>query len=267
MEIVTDFILGSSKITADGDYSHLEIKRHLLLGRKAMSNLDSLLKSRDITLPTKVHLVKAMVFSVVMYGCEKWTIKKAEHWRIDVFELWCLRRLLRVLWTMKRSHLSFLNKISPEYSFSFSWNSNTLTTWCKEPTHWKRPWCWERLKEGGEGGNRGWDGWMASLTQWTWVWASSRSWWWTGKPVMLKFMGLQRVRHDWATELNWWISGWCIFKCHLCLDFPGGSDSKASVYNAGDLDSIPGSGRSPGEGNGNPLQYYCLENPMDIGDW
>ena len=195
MERVTDFILGSSKITADGDCSRLEIKRHLLLGRKAMTNLDSLLKSRDITLPTKVHLVKAMVFSVVMYGCEKWTIKKAEHWRIDVFEPWCLRRLLRVLWTMRRSNLSFLNEISPEYSFSFSWNSNTLTTWCKEPTHWKIPWCWERLKEGGEGGNRGWDGWMASLTQWTWVWASSRSWWWTGKPVMLKFMGF-----DW-TEL------------------------------------------------------------------
>jgi len=153
---VTDFILGSSKITADGDCSRLEIKRHLLLGRKAMTNLDSLLKSRDITLPTKVHLVKAMVFSVVMYGCEKWTIKKAEHWRIDVFEPWCLRRLLRVLWTMRRSNLSFLNEISPEYPFSFSWNSNTLTTWCKEPTHWKIPWCWERLKEGGEGGNMRW---------------------------------------------------------------------------------------------------------------
>ena len=95
VETVADFILGGSKITADGDFSH-EIKRHLLLGRKAMTNLESILKSRDITLPTKVHLVKAMVFSVVMYGCESWTMKKAEHQRIDAFELWCWRRLLRV---------------------------------------------------------------------------------------------------------------------------------------------------------------------------
>ena len=105
---------GGSKITADGDCSH-EIKRCLVLGRKAMSNLDSILKSRDITLPTKVHLVKAMVFSVVMYGCESWTIKKAEHWRIDAFELWCWSKLLRVPWTAKRSNQSILKEISPEY--------------------------------------------------------------------------------------------------------------------------------------------------------
>ena len=115
METVRDFIFGGSKITADGDCSH-EIKRHLLLGRKAMTNLESTLRSRDITLPTKVCLVKAMVFPVVMYGCESWTIKRTEHWRIDAFELWCCRRLLRVPWTARRSNQSILKAISPEYS-------------------------------------------------------------------------------------------------------------------------------------------------------
>ena len=115
METVSDFILWGSKITADGDCSH-EIKRHLLLGRKVMTNLDSILKSRDITLPTKVHLVKAMDFPVVMYECESWTIKKAERRRIDAFELWCWRRLLRVHWTARRYNQSKLKEISPEYS-------------------------------------------------------------------------------------------------------------------------------------------------------
>ena len=115
METVTDFIFLGSKITADGDCSH-EIKRHLLLGRKAMINLDSILKSRDITLLTKVHLVKAMVFPGVMYAYESWTIKKAERQRIDAFELWCWRRLLRVPWTTRRSNQSILKEISPEYS-------------------------------------------------------------------------------------------------------------------------------------------------------
>ena len=115
METVTDFILGGSKITADGDYSH-EIKRRLLLGRKVMANLDSIFKSRDITLPTKVRLVKSMVFPMVMYGCESWTIKKVEHWRIDGFELSCWKRLLRVPWTARRSSQSILKEISPEYS-------------------------------------------------------------------------------------------------------------------------------------------------------
>ena len=114
VETVARFIFSGSKITADGDCSH-EIKRSLLLGRKVMTSLDSVLKSRDITLPTKFHLAKAMVFPVVMYGCESWTIKKAEHWRIDVFELWCWRRLLRVPWTARRSNLSIL-EISPECS-------------------------------------------------------------------------------------------------------------------------------------------------------
>ena len=115
METVRDFILGGSKITTDGDCSH-EIKRLLLLGRKVMTNLDSILKSRDITLPTKVHLLKAMIFSIIMYGCEIWTIKKAEHQRIDAFELWCWRRLLRVLWNARRSNQSILKEMSPEYS-------------------------------------------------------------------------------------------------------------------------------------------------------
>ena len=115
MEAVTDFIFLGSKITADGDCSH-EIKRHLLLGRKAMTNLDSILKSKDITLLTKVHIVKAMVFPAAMYGFENWTIKKAEHRRIDAFELWCWRRLWRVPWTARRSNQSILKEISPEYS-------------------------------------------------------------------------------------------------------------------------------------------------------
>ena len=179
MEIVRDFIFLGSKITADGDYSH-EIKRHLLLGRKARTNLDSILKSRDITLLTKVHLVKAVVFPLVMSGCESGAIKKAEHWRIDAFELWCWRRLLRVPWTARRSNQSILKEISPEYSLEglmLKVNSNPLATWCKELTHLKRPRCWERLRAGGEGDDRGWDGWMASPTQWTWVWIDFRCWW------------------------------------------------------------------------------------------
>ena len=115
VETVSDFIFWGSKIIADGDCSH-EIKRHLLLGRKVMTNLDSILKSRDITWPTKVCLVKDMVFPVVMYACESWTIKKAEHIRIDAFELWCWRRLLRLSWTERRSNQSILKQISPEYS-------------------------------------------------------------------------------------------------------------------------------------------------------
>ena len=115
METVTDFILGGSKITADGDCSH-EIKRHLLLRRKAMTNLDSILKNRNITLPVEVHIVKAMVFPLVLYGYENWTVKKAKCQRTDAFELWCWRRLLRVLWTTRRSNQSILKEISPEYS-------------------------------------------------------------------------------------------------------------------------------------------------------
>ena len=135
-----------------------------------------------------------------------WTIKKAECWSIDAFQLWCWRRLLRVPWTARRAYQSILREISPEYSLEdwyWSWNSNTLANWCKELTHWKRTWCWERLRAGGEGDDRGWDGWMASPTRWTWLWVNSGSWWWTGRPGVLRFMGSQRVGHDWATELNW----------------------------------------------------------------
>ena len=145
-----------------------------------------------------------MVFPVVMYGCESWTIKKAECRRIDAFELWCWRRLLRVPWTERRSNKSILKEIHPECSLEgcWSWNSNTLATWCEELTHLKRPWCWERLKARGEGDDRGWDGWMASPTQQTWIRVNSGSWWWTGMPGVLQSMGLQRVRHNWVTELN-----------------------------------------------------------------
>ena len=141
-----------------------------------------------------------------MYGCESWTIKKAEHWRIDAFELWCWRRFLRVPWTERRSNQSILKEISPEYSLEdwfWRWNSNTLATWCEELIHLKRPWCWERLKAGGEGDGRGWDGWMASPTRWTQVWVSSGSWWWPGKPGVLQSMEWQSWTQlsDW-TELN-----------------------------------------------------------------
>ena len=150
VEAVTDFIFLGSKITADGDYSH-EIKRHLVLGRKIMINLDSILKSRDITLPTKVHLVKLWFFPIVIYWCESWTIKNAECQRINAFKLLCWRRLLRVPWTERRSNQSILKEINSEYSFKgLLLDSNTLATWCEEPTHWKRPWCWERVKAKGE---------------------------------------------------------------------------------------------------------------------
>ena len=204
VETVADFIFLGSKITADGDCSH-EIKRCLLLGTKVMANLDSILESRDITLSTKVHPVKAMVFPVVIYGCESWAVKKAECRRIDAFELWCWRRLLRVPWTARRLTSPFWKRsvLGVHWKDWFwSWNSNTLATSCEELTLWKRPCCWEGLGAGGEGDDRGWDGWMASPTRWTWVWVNSGSWWWTGRPGVLWFMGLQRVGHDWAAELN-----------------------------------------------------------------
>ena len=140
VETVADFILGGSKITADDDCNH-EIKRHLLLGRKVMTNLDCILKSRDVTLPTKVCLVKAMVFPVAMYGCESWTVKKAECRRIDAFELWCWRRLLRVPWTARRSNQSILKEISPGISLEgmmLKRKLQYLATSCEELSHWKR---------------------------------------------------------------------------------------------------------------------------------
>ena len=152
---------------------------------------------------TKVHLVKVMVFPVVMYGCESWTIKKAECQRIDAFELWCWRRLLRVPWTARRSNQSMVKEISPEYSLEgLMLKLQYFGHLMQRTDSLKRHWCWERLKAGGEGDDRGWDGWMASLTLWIWVWASSRSWWWTGKFGVLQFMGPQRVRRYWLTELT-----------------------------------------------------------------
>ena len=202
---VTDFIFLGSQITAVGDCSH-EFKRCLLIGRKAMTNLDSILKSRDIILPTKVHLVKAMVYPVVMHGCESWTIKKANCQIIDASELWGWRGLLRVSWNSRISSQFILKEISPGVHWKdwcWSWNSNTLAIWLEELTHWKRPWCLERLRAAGEGDDRGWDGWMASPTWWAWVWVDSWSWWWTGRPGMLRFLGSRKVAHDWVTELNW----------------------------------------------------------------
>ena len=153
VETVADFIFLGSKITADGDWSH-EIKRRLLLGRKVMTSLDSILKSREITLPTKVHLFKAMVFPVVMYGHETWTLKKAERQKIDAFELWCWRRLLRVPFTKRRSSQSIQRRsvLGVHWKdWCWSWNSNTFATWCEELTHLKRRWCsrdWEQEEKG-----------------------------------------------------------------------------------------------------------------------
>ena len=204
METVTDFISLASKIAADGDCSH-EIKRCLLLGRKATTNLDSILKSRDI-LPTKVCLVKALVFPVVMYGCESWTIKKAEQWRIVAFELWCWRRLLRVPWTARRANQSILKQSNPEYSregLMLKLKLQYIGHLMRRADSLEKTLTLGKTEAGGEGDDRGWDGWMASLTQWIWVWVNSGNCRWTGRPGVLQFMGSQGVRHNWASELNW----------------------------------------------------------------
>ena len=185
------------KITADGDCSH-ETKRCLLLGRKAMTNLDCILKSRDITLPTKVHLVKVMVFPVVMYGCESWTIKKAECQRNNAFELWCWRRLFRVPWNVRRSNQSILKKISPEYSLEGLMLKLKLQYFGH--LMWRTDSLEKTLMLGKiEGGRRrGWkrmrwlDGIIDSMTR---VWVSYGSWWWTGKSGKLQSIRSQRVRH------------------------------------------------------------------------
>ena len=171
-----------------------------------MINLDSILKSRDITLPTKVCLVKGMVFSVVMYGCESWTIKTAECWRIDAFELWYWRRLLRAPWTVRISNQSILKEIRPEYSLEGLMLKLKLQYFgylMQRTDSLEKSLMLGKIEGRRIRWLRGWDGWMASPTQWTWVWVNSRSWQWTGRPGVLHFMGSQRVGHNWATELNW----------------------------------------------------------------
>ena len=195
-------ILGGSKITADGDFSH-EIKRHWLLGRNIMTNLDSILKSWDITLPAKVHLVKAMVFPVVMYGCESWTIKKTEHQRIDDFDLWCWRRLLRVPWAARRSNQSILKEISPECSLEGLMMKMKLQYFGH--LMWRADSFEKTLMLGKIAGRRrrGWQRmrWLDSITDsMDMSLVNSRSWRWTGRPGTLR---PKRVRHNWATELNW----------------------------------------------------------------
>ena len=154
----------------------------------------------------KVHLVKAMVFPVVMYRCESWTINKAECQRIDAFELWCWRRLLRVPWTARRPNQSILKKINPEYSLEGLMLKLKLQYFdhlMRRADSLEKTLMLGKIEGRRRRGNRGWDGWMVSPTQWTWVWVNSRSWWWTGKPGVLQSMESQRVGHNWATELNW----------------------------------------------------------------
>ena len=195
MEILTDYFFWSPKslemVTAAS-----EIKRCLLLGRKAMTNLDSILKSRDITLPTKVHLVKALVFPVVMYGCESWTVKKADHQRIDAFELWCWRRLLRVPWTARRFNQSILKEISPEYSLEGLILKLKLQYWghLMQRTDSLKKTLMLGKTEGRRRRRQQRMRWLDGITDSrTWVWASSGRWWWTGKTNLLQSMGLRRI--------------------------------------------------------------------------
>ena len=205
VETVSDFIFLGSKITADDDCSR-EIKRCLLLGRKVMISLASIFKSRNITLPTEVRLVKAMVFPVVMYGCESCTVKKAEHWRIDAFELWCGKRLLRIPWTSRRPNQSILKVISP--GCSLEGVMLKLKLWYFGHLMRRADSLEKTLMLGGIVGRRRrgttemrW--WKASPTWWTWVWVNPGSWWWTGRPGMPQSIESQRVGHNWRTELNW----------------------------------------------------------------
>ena len=201
VEVVTDFLFLGSKITVAGDCRH-EIRRQLLLGRKAMTHLDTVLKSRDITLSTKVHILKAMVFPAVMNCCQSWIVKKAEHQRIDAFKLWCWRRLLRLPWTARRSNQSILRELNPEHSLEWLMLKLKLQ-------HFGHPiQTSDSLEkslmlgniEGRRRGIRGWDGWMAPPMQWTWTWAVFRRWWGTERPGVLQSW---RVRHDWGTEQIW----------------------------------------------------------------
>ena len=204
VETVSDFIFLDSKITADGDCSH-EIKRRLVLGRKVMTNLDSILKSRDITLPAKVHLAKAMLFPVVTYGCESWTIKKVECQRIDAFELWSWRRLLRVPWTARRSNQFILKEISPEYSLEGLMLKLKLQYFghlVQKIDSFENTLMLGKI-EGGR--RRGWQRmrWLDDIPDSMDISLSKlQSWWWTGRPGLPQSMGLQRVRLSHWTELN-----------------------------------------------------------------
>ena len=201
METVRDFILGGSKTTADGDCS---IKT-LAPWKKSYDLPRQHIKEQRLYFVDKVHVVNDMVFPGVMYGCESWTIKKTECQRIDAFELWCWRRLLT--WTAWRSNQSISKEISLEYSLKGLMLKLKLQHFgqsMRRANSLERHRCWKRLKARGEGNDRGWDGWMASPTQWTWVWASSRRGWRTGKPGLLQFMGSQRVGRNWVTELTDW---------------------------------------------------------------
>ena len=170
-----------------------------------MTNLDSILKNRDTTLPTKVHIVKVMVFPVVMYGYEIWTIKKAECWKKCCMELWCWRRLLRVPWTARRYNQSILKERCPEYSLEgliLKLKLQCFGHLIQRTDSLEKTLMLGKTEGGRRRGWRGWDGWMASPTQWTWVWVSSGGWWWTERPGVLQSMGSQRVGHDWGTELT-----------------------------------------------------------------
>ena len=204
METVTDFIFLGSKITADGDCSH-EMKWHLLLGRKTMTNLDSILKSR--------HYFANKCPSSQSYGFFSsshvwmWELDHKEGW---MPKNWCFQTVVLEKTLENPLDCKEIQPVHPEETPSWIIIGRTDTEderpilWLPGVKNWKRPWCWERLKAGGEGGDRGWDGWMASPTRWTWVWASSGSWWWTGRPGVLQSTGSQRLGHDWATELNCW---------------------------------------------------------------
>ena len=225
-----------------------------------MINLDSIFKSRDITLPTKVHLVKAMVFPVVMYGCESWTVKKAEHRRIDAFELWCWRRLLRVPWTARRSNQSIVKEISPECSLE------GLMLKLKLQYFGHLMWRVDSLEKtvmlGGIGGRRRRGMPEDEMAGWH-HWLDGREFEWTQELVMHREAWSAAI-HGVAksqTQLSHWT------ELSVYIDLSCSSDGKESAYNAGDLSSIPGLRRSSGEGHGNPLQYSCLENPMERGAW